>query len=121
MIRMLDHEMDVERKLGVLSHGRDHGGTEGNIVHEMAIHDVEMQPIGAGIFGAMDLGFETREVRGEDGWSDESFRRDHDRKRTSNAERRTSNAEFKAGMSPIRHSMLDVRRSAFVPAPAAFP
>jgi hypothetical protein len=73
MIRMLDHEMDVEWKLGVLSHGRDDSWPERNIIDEVAVHDVEMQPIGAGLFGAMDLGFETREVRGEDGRSDEGF------------------------------------------------
>ncbi len=75
MIGMLDHEMDVERKLGVFSHRRDDSGPERNVIDEMAIHDVEMQPIGAGFLGAMDLGFEMGEVRGEDGRSDEDFRR----------------------------------------------
>jgi hypothetical protein len=37
----------------------------------MAIHDVEMQPVRTRCFGAMDLGFEMREIRGENGRSDE--------------------------------------------------
>jgi hypothetical protein len=40
----------------------------------MAIHDVEMQPVRAGCFNAMDLGFELGEIRGEDGRSDQDFR-----------------------------------------------
>ena len=48
-------------------------GPERNVIDEVAVHDVEMEPIGAGFFGAMDLGFEMREIGGEDGRSDEGF------------------------------------------------
>ena len=57
-------EMDVERKLRVLSQvatTRD----EGNVVDEVAIHDVEMQPIGAAS-SARWIRFEVREVGGEE-------------------------------------------------------
>src|SRR5436305_7039049 len=74
MIGMLDHEMDIERKLGVFSHGRDNGGPERNVIDEVAVHDVEVQPVCAGCFGAMDLGFEMREIGGEDGRSNEGGR-----------------------------------------------
>ena len=53
MIGMLDHEMNVERKLCLFAHGRDHGRAKRNVVDEMAIHDVEMDPIGAGFFNAL--------------------------------------------------------------------
>ena len=80
MIGMLDHEMDVEWKICVLSNGRDDSGPERNIIDEVAVHDVEMEPIGAGFLGTVDLGFETGEVRGEDGRSDEDLGRGHDGK-----------------------------------------
>ena len=68
MIGMLDHEMNIERQLRVFAHGRDDRGPEGNVIDEMAIHDVEMQPIRARFFRAMDLRFEMGEIRGEDRW-----------------------------------------------------
>ena len=74
MIRMLDHEMHIERELRVFAHGRDDRGPEGNVIDEMAIHDVEMEPIGARFFDAVDLRFEMGEIRGEDGRSDEDHR-----------------------------------------------
>jgi hypothetical protein len=66
MIRMLDHEMHVERELRVFTDGRDDRGPEGNVIDEMAIHDVEMKPIRARFFDAVDLGFKVREIRGKD-------------------------------------------------------
>src|SRR5204863_7981594 len=71
MIRMFDHQMDVERKLGVFADRRDDRGPERNVVHKMAIHDVEVQPVRARFFRAMDLGFEMRKIRRENGRSDE--------------------------------------------------
>jgi hypothetical protein len=67
---MLDHKMDVERKLRVFSYGPDHSGTERDVIDEVAVHDVEMQPIRAGCFGAMDLFGEIGKIGGEDGRSD---------------------------------------------------
>jgi hypothetical protein len=40
----------------------------------MAIHDVEMKPIGARFFDAMDFRFKVRKIRGENGWSGENAR-----------------------------------------------
>ncbi len=50
MIGMFDHEMDVERKICVLAHGRHDGGAKRNIIDKMSIHNVAMNPIGAGCF-----------------------------------------------------------------------
>ena len=71
MIGMFDHEMHVERELGVFAHGGDDGGPEGNVIDEMAVHDVEMEPVRAGFFRAMDLSFEMGEIGGENGWSNQ--------------------------------------------------
>jgi hypothetical protein len=73
MIRVLDHEMNVEWELCVFADRRDHRRAKRNVIDEVAIHDVEMKPIGAGFFSAVDLGFETGEIGCEDGRSDEDF------------------------------------------------
>jgi hypothetical protein len=70
MIGMLDHEVNIERELRELAHRRDHGRPEGNVVHEVAIHDVEMEPVGAGFFGAPDFVRELGEISGENGGRD---------------------------------------------------
>jgi hypothetical protein len=84
----------------------------------MAIHDVEMKPIRARFFDAVDLGFEIRKIRGEDGRSDEDFWKRHDgqdrKGKTSNAERPTSNPELpRASHRKPLNSTLGVRRWAF--------
>ena len=76
MIGPLDHEMNVERQLGVFAHGRDDRGTEGNVIDEMSVHDVAMDPICACGFDAMDFVTESREIGGKNGRSnDDSFHR----------------------------------------------
>ena len=77
MIRMLDHQMHVERKLRVFAHRGDDRRPERNIIDEMTIHYVEMQPIRTGFFGAMDLGFEMGKIRGENGRSDQNLGIEH--------------------------------------------
>src|SRR5205085_6703337 len=71
MIGPLDHEMNIELQGSVFAHRRYDGGPERNVIDEMAIHDVEVQPIGAGFFHSMNLRFEIREIGGENGRSDE--------------------------------------------------
>jgi hypothetical protein len=74
MVGMLDHHMDVERKLSVFADGGDDRGPERNVIDEMAIHDVEMQPVCARLFHAVDLAFEMGKIRGENRRSDENGR-----------------------------------------------
>ena len=93
VIGMLDHEMNVERKGGLFPHCRDHGRAKRNVIDEMAIHDVEMQPIGAGLFGPMDFVCEARKIGGQDGRSDQDFGMRHDRSRKENVSRTSYNSE----------------------------
>src|SRR5437762_8426128 len=72
MIGPFDHEMNVEPQLRMLAHGRDDGGPERNVIDEMAVHDVEMKPVGTSVFHTMDLRFEIREIGGENGWSNQN-------------------------------------------------
>ncbi len=93
--------MDIKRKFRVLPHRRDDPGAERNVVHEMAIHYVEMNPIRASRFDSVRFLGECGKVSCKDGGSNQDFRFDHglcDLKkslelRTSNVERPTSNLE----------------------------
>ena len=74
MIGMLDHEMDVERQSRVLANSRDHCRSKGNVVDEMSVHDVAMNPIGAGLLNAPHFLGQSGKIGGEDGGSDQDLR-----------------------------------------------
>jgi hypothetical protein len=73
MMRTLNHKMNIERKFRVLSYRRDHGWPERNVIDEMAVHDVEVEPIRTGFLDATNLNLESGEVGREQGWGDEDF------------------------------------------------
>lgn len=47
--------MDIEEDVVGFVDGLDDGGAEGDVVHEMAVHDIEVEPIGTGEDGARDF------------------------------------------------------------------
>ena len=55
MIGVFDHEMYVERELRVLSDEIDNCRPERNIIHEMPVHDVAVDPVGSGFLDAPDF------------------------------------------------------------------
>jgi hypothetical protein len=63
------HEVNVEKQFGERADGFDHLRAEGNVGHEVTIHDVEMQPIGTGSLRASGPVTEAGVVRGEQRWS----------------------------------------------------
>ncbi len=65
-----DHQVHVERLLGVRPQGRDNAGTDGDIGHEMPIHDVDMNIVAARRIDGADFLSQTREVGRENGWCD---------------------------------------------------
>ena len=50
-LRLGTHEVNIEKQFGERSHRLDHLRAERNVRHEVAIHDVKMQPVGTGISG----------------------------------------------------------------------
>ena len=77
-----NHQMRVEDLLAVRTHRLDDVGPVGNVGHEMPVHHVEMDPVGAGGVDGAHLLAEFGEVRRQDRW------RNHERdggrrKRTS--------------------------------------
>ena len=54
-LRLDDHQMHIERLSCVASHRFDDDRPEGDIRHEAAVHDVDMNPVGAGLIDSPDL------------------------------------------------------------------
>ena len=48
--------MDVEGGVGDFANGLNDGGTDCNIWHEMAIHDINVDPIGSSFNDCVDIG-----------------------------------------------------------------
>src|SRR5439155_24131332 len=71
MISMLDHEVDIERKTCQAANNPHHIRSEGNVVYEMSIHDIAMDPICACGFDAMDFVIKSREIGGKNGRGDD--------------------------------------------------
>jgi hypothetical protein len=67
------HEVNVEKQFGERADGFDHLRAEGNVRDEMAIHDVEMQPVGTGFSGTFCPLTETGVVGGEQRWGNDYF------------------------------------------------
>ena len=67
----LDHQVAVENLRRVRAQRRDDGRAERDVGHEMAVHHVEMNPVGAGRDDVGDLLPELGEIGGEDRGRDE--------------------------------------------------
>jgi hypothetical protein len=52
------------------AHPFDDDRSNGDVRHEVAVHDIDVQPIGARGFDSLNLVFETAEVRGQNGRGD---------------------------------------------------
>jgi len=68
--RLDDHEVHVEREPGHAVQRLDDQGSEREVRHELAVHDVHMEEVGARALDARDLLRELREVGREDGGAD---------------------------------------------------
>jgi hypothetical protein len=88
MVGMFDHQMDIEWKPSVLAHHLHAAWAKRNVIDEMPIHDIAMDPIGAGLFHATQFFGEAGKVCGKDGGRDDDL--GHQSKRsTLNAQRST--------------------------------
>ncbi len=64
-VRLLDHEVTVEGQRGVLEQRLDHGQAQGEVRHEMVVHDIHVQPVGGACHRGGLVG-EPGKVRGQD-------------------------------------------------------
>ena len=65
LLRVLNHEMDIQVLVRHRSYGLQHRSAEGQVGNEVAIHDVDMQPICIGY--SLNLAVEASEVSSENG------------------------------------------------------
>jgi hypothetical protein len=66
MIGVLDHEMHIDREFRIPSDQIDNCRSEGNIIDEMSIHNVAVNPVGASLLDSLDFVSQSGEVGGED-------------------------------------------------------
>ena len=57
-----DHEVHIEGDRRHFAHPLDDHRTDRDVGHEMAVHDIDMNPVGAGRFDRLDLVFQPAEV-----------------------------------------------------------
>jgi len=63
--------MDVERLGAVRAKRLHHGGSDRQIGHEMPVHHIDVDPVGAGLIDRANFLAELREVGGKDRGCDE--------------------------------------------------
>ena len=66
-----DHQVDVEGQPRVAAQAGDDRRAEADVGDEMAIHDIEMQPVGARLLDGADLLGKAGEVGGQEARADE--------------------------------------------------
>jgi hypothetical protein len=69
-VGILDHQVAIERELGVLAEGGDDGRADSDVGDEMAIHDVDMDDAAAAALGRGDFVGEAGEIRGKNRWNE---------------------------------------------------
>ena len=60
-----NHEVHVEEYVVGLVDRLDDSWAEGNVVDEVAVHDIEVEPIASGVDGACGFLFDSAEISGE--------------------------------------------------------
>ncbi len=65
-LRMLDHQLDVQRTARHPVHRLHNHGTKADIRHEMPVHDVQVQPIRSRLLDGFDLLGQSSEITGQE-------------------------------------------------------
>lgn len=63
-----DHQVRLEGETGDLAKRADKGRTHGKVGHELSVHHVNMDPVGAGCFSLRHLLTQAGEVSRENRW-----------------------------------------------------
>lgn len=68
-LRLHNHQVAVEGLVGDWAEGVNHQGADGDVGHEAAVHDVDVDPVAAGLVNGLHL-----EAQGRGGGSGEAGR-----------------------------------------------
>jgi len=66
MIGGLDHQVNIERQICFFAHNADNLWPKGNVIDEMSIHNVAVNPVGTSLLDALDFVSQSGEIGGED-------------------------------------------------------
>ncbi len=69
-MRVVEHQVDVEKEFRAFAKGGDGGGAEGEVGDEMAIHDVDVEPAEGKLLDELGAGDEVAVISGENGRSE---------------------------------------------------
>ncbi len=94
--------MDVERQVRGPVHRLDHRRAKGDVVHEVAVHDVQMHPVRTIADGASDFGADSGEIRGQQGGGDNAFLKRMLHAMNMDEKRRNGDVFFPDGKNPER-------------------
>ena len=61
-----NHQVHIKGQRRAVAQGRDHIGADRNVRNEMAVHDIDMDVIGARFVNGLHFVAEAREICGED-------------------------------------------------------
>src|SRR3989442_15571999 len=121
MLGMLNHQVHIEWKFRLLAHNLDNHRTERNVVDEMSVHHVAVNPVRSGFFHLSNFISQPRKVGREDGWGDDdavhwerTFNVQPAFARLRRGKRSTSNLEFGITLLDLGRWKLGVRRSRYI-------
>jgi hypothetical protein len=66
LVRVIDHQMAIERERSCPAQGFNHGGTDCEVRHKVPIHDIDVNNAGTTRRCALNLIGQVSEVGGED-------------------------------------------------------
>ena len=72
MIGVFDHQLYIERQPCLLADVPNNVGPERNIIDEMSVHDVAMNPIGPGLLNPVHFIGQSGKIGGQDGGGDQN-------------------------------------------------
>ncbi|KAF5034732.1 hypothetical protein DSECCO2_593090 [anaerobic digester metagenome] len=70
-LRFINHQVCIEHQVGMRAQVLDEFGTEGDIGHKPAIHDIEMNPLRTTCFDTFHFLGSTGKIRGKHAWCDD--------------------------------------------------
>src|ERR1700730_2500902 len=73
MVGVLDHQVNIERQFGFFPNKADDRRAEGNVVDEMSVHNVAMDPVRACLFDLANFFAQTRKIGCQNRGSDEDL------------------------------------------------
>ena len=63
LLRLTYHNMHIKKQTAYRTNALDDRHTEGNIRHKMSVHHINVQPVGAALFRAVQFLFQAGKVR----------------------------------------------------------